>query len=128
MTLDAPPRPPLPIKQMVKVSLAFSVFLGTISLYPALHRHNFKQESPIFATSAQAHRWVDRLQAGPASHCLPHSIDTQFVGLAQDEGWFATFRCNTPQIYWRIATIYIGIALGVFAVIAMALRWPKKRH
>lgn len=101
---------------MLGAALLAALVIGTVLLIPIWRHHDVREESPIFASEAQAQDWVIALERGKAAACMDETREKKVIEQAYGGGWFVEYACNTPRSYVRVGLGYLLPALLVFGL------------
>lgn len=109
----------------MRVAAIVGAFIFAVMSYPIWRHHNVRLESPVFATAAAAATWTkQQASKGPGSACVPASIDSKTTALAEEEGFFVLYKCNTPTVYAKLA----GLFLVPFAIVVLLARLAFRKR
>lgn len=108
---------------VLRVATIVGVMIGALMSYPVWNHHDTHLDSPIFADATAAERWTRHQHlSGPAAACVPASVVSRTVTLAEDEGFYTIYKCNTRTIYWKIAALFLAPFAAVIVLAKLAFR------
>ena len=112
-----------PWRGVARIGLIVSTFVFAVLFYPVWNHHDVRLESPVFSTAAGAAAWIRQQPVkGPAHTCVPATVDTKTVTLAEEEGIFVLYKCNTSTIYTKFAALFIVPFAIVILLAILAFR------
>ena len=116
----------LGLRAGIKPALLFALLIGCVTMWPALHHHQIKIESPLMATQSAARAWIG---ARPQVHakCVGGSDETAIEPMADHSGYYAKFTCKTTREYVDVAMCFIvPFAFVMLASLGIAFGRRKK--
>ncbi|MEI9927217.1 MAG: hypothetical protein WDN44_05260 [Sphingomonas sp.] len=115
---------------LLQPALVLSALFGSIIAFFVLQHHNIKAESPVFRSAAQATHWIAAEESGPGAPCLKWTVDEKVHEVADNSGSYATFRCNSPAVfYWLVGGFLApGLVLILTVSLATASDWRPARR
>lgn len=119
------------IKHAIGTAIFVSAIVGSVLIYPLWQHHDVQQDSPSFATEAEARGWLRRFEAeGEGAKCLDWAREAKVIDEGYSGGWFVTYRCNSDRALVRVAIGYLVpfalVLLLGYLLSSQQLRKPRK--
>ncbi|WP_448663706.1 hypothetical protein ACG3SL_03250 [Sphingomonas sp. CJ20] len=102
----------------IKLAAFVGAWFAMLCAYPIWHHHVITRLGPVLPTQQAAQRWLSGFEAGEGHACLRWASDDKVEPVPGAPGYYASIRCNTPQVFMREGVAFLLPALVVLLAVA----------